>query len=1747
MKRKITAGILSVLLTTSLLIPQNFSRADGEIHNFSISSTEGSSSGNEESLNPVVEDLKQQVGSDRNEEDKISLIIEIDPQAVASRHHLTAPNVSELRTESGIQDQLAYAKSAQEHLKDAIDRLGIDYRILEYYDTVLTGMAIEVAYGDAQKIAALPEVKSIEVNRFIPAPEATKQTIFRRRDTSSNSMVKTEDAWSRSYSGKGQLIAIIDSGADPDHEIFQTVDADTLRIKSREEMNSLIAEKEISGGTYFNPKIPFGFNYADRNNTIKEGKQSSHGMHVAGIAAGNSRTLRGVAPDAQLAIMRVFSDSAFFGGTTPIIYNKAIDDAVKLGVDSINMSLGSTGTTDSRLEQTTINALRRAQEAGIVVAIAIGNDGFMGFGAIDAPPSTNPDFGLTNSPGIADLSLAVASVDNMTIKQKGIVLDSDPKQVILYLEAQKSVLPTGKQSFVYVREGHADDFKDANVRGKIALIKRGDKPGSNESLSFGQKIKNAQDHGAIAAIIFNNEEEHSLVSMAWEEQFNITIPSCFISKKDGELLVANQHLTIEVQTEESYVANPNGYRVSNFSSWGVSPEGNLKPDISAPGGQIYSSVNNNAYELMSGTSMASPHVAGGIAVVKEYVEKNFPSVRGTEKHQLIKNILMSSASPYWDQRAKAYASPRAQGAGLMNLNRATQVDVVAIGTNGVSSINLRNIEGNTVTIQGQLKNYSAEQKSFSYYAVLNTDTVKNGKIMLQPRLLKSSEEAKQSVTVAPMSTAEFSVSFTLSAEEIDRLLAEMPNGFFLEGYVFFESANENENISIPYVGFRGIWNSLNVIEESIYDMVAKNQRPMYYERAEILPDPFTHISAKVTGADVVLGKLSDSTFADPKFDKAKIAFSPNNDGKADQIAFVGTFLRNYKDFEMNVYSADDEATPIYRVAQPDDFGVKNYIMFGLTGVTNFNSTKSHWKWSGQSLSDTIMPDGKYILEVQAKADGADQGIKPQVMKYPITIDTVYPRIVESRYDQASGVYTLSKVEESGSGIRSREIIIGETSYTPDAQGNFNLPQGTDPSTAKIKISDHAYNIIELPLNSSIRSGNEKTIIVRPIISTGAVSSDKFKWTVMDSEGKEADPYNLKVGSYTLMISDVQEPYALAGSPVIPFEIKESDRDKIIDVSFVYKNKTYVTVGVNKPRDVSMKVFLIDANTGEEYEMSLKGNTQYEAQVPIGEYKAVIRDLDEAYFALINPVDIEVNKHGVATINPRITVKKKTMENVPVVIERGDYKGDLTVLFRGKDAFRTTYQVDIKANEDSVSISLPLALEFDVYVSNIENNSHGMNALSYTALMPAKEVRISLIKGAPIIKVPVEKSALRILINKAKRLVESNYEPNSWGAFELALDKAERVNGQLEVSQAEVDAALRGLQDAMDKLIGKAAANKTALQEKIDEAIAVYNSLDENYDPKSKEFLQISIQAARYVMDSDDPQLNTESHIRSMIDLLQRAIKNVRRIDGKVDKSHLGALIKQAEELIADEERYTVESINNLKTILAQAKESFEDNEASKNEIDSIVADLERYIGFVESRADKTQLREEIKISEALDLRQYTLTGKSEFRTALYRAKDVEANKRAMQNEVDTAKEELKRRREALIPSSTPGAETHSLPWEIKNPSSTELSEVNAFIGDKALVEKTATGYRYTISFKSVSFEMNGIPFEANITKMNIVTPQGIRPVQGQEANDMIVFSFESNELIRTQAAQLIVDIYEELGAEPVEASIEFDWSGISMP
>ncbi|WP_346873766.1 S8 family serine peptidase [Clostridium sp. UBA5988] len=128
--------------------------------------------------------------------------------------------------------------------------------------------------------------------------------------------------------------------------------------------------------------------------------------------------------------------------------------------------------------------------------------------------------------------------------------------------------------------------------------------------------------------------------------------------------------------------------MSDFTSWGTSPDLRFKPEVTAPGGQIYSTVNDNRYESMSGTSMAAPHAAGGVALVVQYLKSKKVELKGREFVNLAKTLLINTAKPQIEKETNLSYLTRRQGAGLVQIYDAIKTNVSAVDQKGGAAIAL---------------------------------------------------------------------------------------------------------------------------------------------------------------------------------------------------------------------------------------------------------------------------------------------------------------------------------------------------------------------------------------------------------------------------------------------------------------------------------------------------------------------------------------------------------------------------------------------------------------------------------------------------------------------------------------------------------------------------------------------------------------------------------------------------------------------------------------------------------------------------------------------------------------------------------------------------------------------------------------------------------------------------------------------------------------------------------------------------
>lgn len=566
--------------------------------------------------------LKDLLKENFKEDELVTFIVEIDRASgleVANQRGVAFEDVrfsEETESLKMHEDILAEMKEA-----------GINFTLKEQYTAVLNGFAVEMRVKDLERLEKVPNIQHVYYSNSFYPPSANANY----RMLSSHDMINDKSAWDKGYAGQGSVVAVLDSGTDWMHpDMMKITDMSKAKL-TEDSVNSLIREHGLKG-MYFNEKVPYGYNYFDKNNDVKDSAPgaSMHGMHVAGTVAANG-AIKGVAPEAQILGMKVFGNDPLYGSTGDHIYVKAFDDAIKLGADVINMSLGSPAGFNEP-DSATGKAITNAVENGIVFAISAGNEGSsVGDSRLTPYKPENPDISMVGSPSVYKDSTSVAAVENIKLRYE-YLLAGEKKIGYMAAGEHEPTSLTGEYEYVDCGLGidgvdddgkpmEQRDFEGKELKGKIALIQRG-------VITFSLKIQNAAKHGAIATIIYNRKGENGIAGMSVSE---ITTPAIAISYEDGMYLKSKleqqEAVKLSFPGKMDLFDSPNARLMSTFSSWGPTPTLELKPEISAPGGMIYSTVNDGQYEIMSGTSMAAPHVAGAYAVVNQYIRENLANFK----------------------------------------------------------------------------------------------------------------------------------------------------------------------------------------------------------------------------------------------------------------------------------------------------------------------------------------------------------------------------------------------------------------------------------------------------------------------------------------------------------------------------------------------------------------------------------------------------------------------------------------------------------------------------------------------------------------------------------------------------------------------------------------------------------------------------------------------------------------------------------------------------------------------------------------------------------------------------------------------------------------------------------------------------------------------------------------------------------------------------------------------------------------
>lgn len=889
----------------------------------------------------------------------------------------------------------------------------IDFK--ENFTTVFNGFSAEVEAKDVARIALTPGVKSVHESTEYSRPVATPQM------THSKELVQAQLAWEKyNFKGEGMVVGIIDTGIDPSHRDMVLTDDASGDITS-DEVGTLVGNGSIEAGKYFTAKVPYGYNYMDGNQEIRDlgPGASMHGMHVGGTVAANGDEenggIAGVAPEAQLLALKVFGNDPLFPSTFGDIYVKAMDDAIKLGADVINMSLGSTAgyVDNSNPEQM---AVARAQDNGLLVAISAGNSDMFGSGTF-YPMADNQDYALTGSPSVSEDSFGVASFENSHVTASSFTYEFDGVQTgramfLLANDAEPNDLPLEEYPIEFAGFGTAADFAGKDLTGKFALVSRG-------SIAFVEKGLNAQAAGAAGIIVYNNAA--GTISMA--SSSDIKIPYMSSLQVDGlalkAALDAGQEVTVGFDGQYVEVASPTAGKMSTFTSWGPTPNLDFKPEITAPGGNIFSTFNDNGYGLMSGTSMAAPHVAGGTALVMERVNEEF-GLTGAARVQFAKNLMMNTSKPVvlaeYDGM-KEYVSPRRQGAGIMQLANALETDVMVTNkATGEAKVALKEIKDGKFTFTLKAKNYSDEVKNFNVDVQLQTDYA--GKVsgydVVVPNIYGSNivtdlvdVDAPETVEIAANGEAEIQVTVDASLLKDEVGYETFVNGFFIDGFVMLNDPTEetsgNVPLSVPFFGFNGSWDDAAIFDGSAWE------ENTYWGYQGLVDEVGNYIAGPSLGEN---------------FDPSKFAFSPNGDGNIDSAVPVFSLMRNAKKLEVNVLDSNGNKV---RTIRTDSNLTKNYTDSATNPAYKYNPANG---WDGL-INGKAAADGEYKIQLRGVIDF--EGAEWQSYEFPIIVDTKAPT-ADIEFDAETKTVAVANVadNEGGVGIDRVEVYVNGKEVTEGA-------------------------------------------------------------------------------------------------------------------------------------------------------------------------------------------------------------------------------------------------------------------------------------------------------------------------------------------------------------------------------------------------------------------------------------------------------------------------------------------------------------------------------------------------------------------------------------------------------------------------------------------------------------------------------------------------------------------------------------------
>jgi len=867
-------------------------------------------------------------------------------------------------TQTGAIPAVAAAQQAQDRVIGKLVAVGAGLSNMQRSSVLVNVVSGTVAKGQFAALVQAIGKENVHIARIYTPDDAASNTLIGSGPTG----VWTDPG----VDGTGMYVGVVDTGVDYHHP-------------------------DLGGtpsSTFPTGKIVAGYDFG--NNDTDPMDTNGHGTHVSGIIAADGADLKGVAPKAKLVFAKIVQGGT--GSASSIDIMRAFDymaDPLNLdhGVEgthppvaSINMSFGSVAGWADATDPEQM-AIQSCIDNGIVVSLSAGNSNQSYNGTGQSP--WYPDFATVGTPSVTPGAISVASSENSWFYGPA-VTETTAAAEYVYIVGSTSPDPVTSlgdnagagYAYVYCGlgrvpadgAGYPDDFAGLTLTGKIALIDRG-------TTYFYMKINNAAARGAVGVIIANNVA--GSVSM---NTSGATLTSVSVSKADGVSLKLKAATPVGDGTGRlkflgHFAGTPNTAvdTISSFSSWGPGPDFSFKPELTAPGDNIFSTVPAamGSYESMSGTSMAAPQVAAVAALVKEQHPDWMPA--------MVKIALMNTAKLLADPTSGQYYSPHLQGAGRINVANALHTDVTVTRDNGLPYVNLGSLlDYATVPVVFTLQLRNTGTSPVTYTSNVTTQSVKEDGSAQAVSGVVVTTIPSGSITVPPGVSASLVVMLNLSD-------AVLPSGCFpyIEGFVSLVPAS-GVALHVPYAGFMGSWNDFNKDSAAYNPILDPEASDTDYNFSQVLTDNGLGLTWPFGASDSSANFSYLGEDFDGNLDMSHIGWNPAVTGQDNLLASMYV-LRNAANVTIDV--KDNAGNLVKQIDSYDGLWKGNYASNGLDSSWWYQNidTGAMWWWNGRLSRGGNAPDGVYHLTYTAtpfKMFNSTYADSPQVIDFPVILDTL---------------------------------------------------------------------------------------------------------------------------------------------------------------------------------------------------------------------------------------------------------------------------------------------------------------------------------------------------------------------------------------------------------------------------------------------------------------------------------------------------------------------------------------------------------------------------------------------------------------------------------------------------------------------------------------------------------------------------------------------------------------------------------------